>query len=410
MKLTKSFEYLERAEKVIPVCSQVFSKAPSYFPRGVSPVYLEQGWGSHVWDVDGNKYIDFICGLGPITLGYRYPKVDRAIMEQLLNHGITYSLPHPLEVQLSELLIEIIPCAEMVRFLKTGSEACQAAVRAARAYTGRMGIAYRGYHGWHEWYAVTTERPKGISKSYQKFMFEFEYNNIESLERIFNREGIAAVIMEPVIVNPPKDNFLQKVRDLCTKHGAVLIFDEVVTGFRMALGGAQEYFGVTPDLTTFGKGIANGMPLSVVCGKKEIMREFEDIFVSSTFGGECLSLAAGLATIQEMRDKDTIGYIWNLGKELMNGLDNLGLKPIGYPCRPFYQLPNNSPEMTSLFVQEMHRKGILIHSGPALNLCYSHTQEDIDKTLSAIERTLEDIRTDKVKLEGGIVQPAFRRL
>ena len=413
MNLSKSFEYLSRAEKVIPVQSQTFSKGWKYFPKGVSPVYLQRGEGSHIWDVDGNEYIDYICALGPITLGYHYPRIDKAIRKQL-EDGIIFSLPHPLEVELSELLVDIIPCAEMVRFLKTGSEACQAAVRAARAYTGKQGIAFWGYHGWHSWYAVTTERDKGISRELLSHIFSFEYNNIHSLEHIFNREGIAAVIMEPMIVHPPKDNFLQDVKELAHKHGALLIFDETVTGFRWALGGAQEYFGVIPDLSAFGKGIANGMPLSVVCGKKEVMREFEDIFVSSTFGGECLSLAAGLATIKEMIDKKTIDHCWKLGKRLIDGLNDLGIKTIGFPCRPAIT-QSFAPQEKALLLQELFKRGIMVHSNLIFNLCYSHSEEDINKTLTAFEKSFMVIKKtvssgDWGILKGSIIQPAFKRL
>lgn len=413
MKLNKSFEYLSRAEKVIPVCSQTFSKSPSYFPKGAAPVYLGNGYGSHVSDIDGNRFIDYILGLGCITLGYNYPEVNRAITQQLKD-GIIFSLPHPFEVELAELLVEVVPCAEMVRFLKTGSEACQAAIRAARAYTGRQSVAFCGYHGWHSWYAISTERTKGISMSLLKYIHRFEYNDINSLRNIFAREGIAAVIMEPMIVYPPKDNFLQQVRELCTKRGAVLIFDEVVTGFRWSLGGAQEYFNVIPDLAILGKGIANGMPLAAVVGKKEIMREFEDIFVSSTFGGECLSLAAGLATIQEMREKGTIAHCWKLGKQLMNGLNNVGLETAGFPCRPAIIKPF-SPEEKTLFIQEIIKRGILIHSGLLINLCYSHTEEDIDKTISVCEQAIKVVRKTVASgnwniLKGEIIKPAFRRL
>ena len=410
----KSLKLLDRALERIPLATQTFSKGYNYFPKGVSPIYLEGGEGSYVWDVDGNEFIDHVLGLGAITLGYRYPVVDDAIMHQLYTSGYIHSLPHPLEVELAELLVDIIPCAEMVRFLKTGSEATSAAIRVARAYTGRMGIAFFGYHGWHEWYSVSSERNKGISKSLLKFIHSFNYNDINSLHRVLDREGIATVIMEPMIVHPPKDDFLQQVKELTHKHGAILIFDEVVTGFRWSLGGAQEYFGVIPDLATFGKGMANGMPLSAVVGRADIMREFEDVFVSSTFGGECLSLAAGLATIQEMKDKDTIGYIWELGRKLMSGLRKVGLEVDGFPCRPAILTPF-SPEEKALFIQEYLKRGILLHSGFLINLCYSHTEEDINQTIEALGEAYHIVQKtvssgDWSILEGEIIQPAFRRL
>lgn len=413
MKFTESLEYLERAKKVIPCQTQTFSKGPNYFPQGASPVYAEMGYGSHLWDVDYNEYVDFILGLGPITLGYNYPATNTAIVKQLRLGGITFSLPHLLEVELSELLVDIIPCAEMVRFSKTGSEVTSAATKIARAYTGRDHIAFRGYHGWHDWYSVTTERSKGIPGIYNRYIHQFEYNNIKSLEAIFAMypDQVACVIMEPMIVEEPALGFLETVKMLAHQKGALLIFDEIVTGFRWSLGGAQEYFGVTPDLATFGKGIANGMPLSAVVGRADIMKECEEIFFSTTFGGECLSLAAGISTIKEMREKKTIDHCWSMGKRLMGGLTDLGVKVSGYPCRPAitdeYLL---KPETKTLLIQELIKRRILLHSGLLINLCYSHTEEDIDKMLNAFEEVLRGIKENRFELEGSLIQPSFKRL
>ena len=410
MKFTNSIDLLNKAKQLIPLATQTFSKGYRYFPKGVSPIYIRLGQGSHIWDIDGNEYIDFICGLGPITLGWNYPAVNEAIKKQLKD-GIIFSLPHSLEVELSELLVELIPCAEMIRFTKTGSEATSAAIRAARAYTGRDHIAFRGYHGWHEWYAITTEKPKGIPRVMNDLIAPFEYNSIDSLWRAFatHRDDIAAVIMEPVIVQSPENNFLQEVKELTHQKGAVLIFDEIVTGFRWSLSGAQGYFNVIPDLATFGKGMANGMPLNCIVGRRDIMKEFEDIFVSSTFGGECLSLAAGLATITEMKNKDTITKIWNLGEYLMRGLKDIGIEVLGYSCRPMIVFPDD-PKTKSLWLQELIKQNILIHSGGLINLCYSHSFADIDKAITAFDIVLKLIKENKVELEGEIVQPAFRRL
>lgn len=423
--LQKSFEYVSRAERVIPALSQTFSKAPRYLVRGVYPVYLQRGEGGHVFDVDGNEYIDYILGLGPVTLGYNYPRVNEAIVKQLQD-GVSLSLPHPLEIELAELLTEVIPCAEMVRFSKTGSEVTSASIRAARAYTGREKIASYGYHGWHEWYSVTTTRNKGIPVALRELILLFEYNDITSLEKLFEQHQgeIAAVIMEPVVVQPPRDGFLEKVRDLAHDNGALLIFDEIVTGFRMSLGGGQEYFGVTPDLAAFGKGMANGMPMSAVVGKKDVMREFEEVFFSTTFGGETLSLVASLATIQEIQQKKVIDHIWKVGERLTKGFNDLAKSlhvdavSIGFPCHPMFVLRdkngNESPEIKSLFMQELVKRGILIHSG-AINLCFSHNNNDIDRTLEACEDALKivmkAIAANKVSemLEGEVIQPVFRR-
>lgn len=412
MKLGKSLEYLARAEKVIPTCSQTFSKSWRYFPKGAAPVYLKGGYGSRVYDVDGNVYTDYILGLGPITLGYCYPKVDEAILDQL-SSGIILSLPHPLEVELSELLVNIIPCADMVRFSKTGSEVTSAAIKAARAYTNREHIAQFGYHGWHDWYTAKTNRSKGIPLVYDSLVHTFEYNDLDSLRAIFDLypDQVAAVIMEPTVIVSPLSNFLSQVRELTHQNGAVLIFDEIVTGFRWHLGGAQTYFRVIPDMATFGKGMANGMPLNCVVGRADIMKMYDwegEVFFSTTFGGECLSLAAGLATINEMGEKGTINHCWNLGHKLIKGLSDLDIEVIGFPCRPFISHPFTEKEKTFV-IQELIKRGLLVHSGFLINLCYSHTFFDIDMLLNAFEDIMKLISNNKISLEGEIVQSAFRR-
>jgi glutamate-1-semialdehyde-2,1-aminomutase len=425
-ELTKSNKYWARAEEIIPGGTQTFSKGPTQFVKGVAPIYLQSGKGSHVFDVDGNEYIDYVMALGPVTLGYSYPRVNEAIVRQL-EHGIIFSLMHPLEVELSELLVELIPCAEMVRFGKNGSDATSGAVRVARAYTGREKIACCGYHGWQDWYIGTTTRDKGVPKSTKELTLPFEYNNIESLGKIFaeNKDEIAAIIMEPIIIEEPEDNFLRKMKELAHKNGAILIFDEIITGFRLALGGAQEYFKVIPDLVTFGKGMANGMPISAVAGRREIMEEFGEVFFSFTFGGETLSLAAAIETIKEMREKNAIPYFWKQGEKLKEGYNSLAQKYelteytqcIGLSAHAaiYFRIDGrDSLELKSLFQQEMIKRGILtigVH-----NLCFSHSDKDIERTMEAYEDTLRilkqaiDENNIEKYLEGEKVKPVFRRL
>src|SRR5574341_817412 len=288
-----SEEMLDRALKAVPLGSQTFSKSKTQYPYGVSPYFITRGQGSHVWDVDNNEYVDFINALAAVTLGYNDPDVNAAVRAQL-DEGVIFSLPHPLEHQVAEKIVEIVPCAEMVRFGKNGSDATSGAIRLARAYTNRDHVAACGYHGWQDWYIGATTRSRGVPQSTRDLTHIFNYNDIESLHKIFKEhpDQVAAVIMEPMNTTEPKDGFLEKVRELSRQHGAVFIFDETITGFRYANGGAQEYFGVTPDLATFGKGLANGYPVSALAGKAEIMRLMEEIFYSFTFGGETLSLAA----------------------------------------------------------------------------------------------------------------------
>lgn len=411
---SKSAEYVKRATGLIPQLSQTMSKAPYYYVQGVQPSYLERGRGATVWDVDGNSYIDYVCGLGAVTLGYNCLEVDKAIMAQLFQ-GISFSQPHRLEVEVSELLRQVIPCAEMVRFSKTGSEVCAVALKLARAYTGRDKFLTWSYHGWHDHFSIDTDRAKGIPKSFKDYIIQFPYNDLKPLYALFDQypNQIAAVFMEPVAFTAPFPGYLAKVKELCHDNGALLIFDEMVTGFRWKLGGAQQYYEVTPDLATFGKGMANGMPIAAVCGRKEVMKECENIFFSTTFGGETLSLAAAKATIEFMRDSYYFSHIHNnIGVRLMNGIDgltHLGLKFTGYSCRPYILLDDETPELRSLFMQELAKRGFLIHSG-AWNLCYAHTVDDVKRTLKAVEESMTLIRAGEVKLEGKVAKMSFRRL
>ncbi len=423
--LARSREYLARARQVIPSCTQTFSKGPTQFVQEVAPLFLEHGRGSHVWDVDGNEYVDYIMALGPIVLGYDDPDVIAAVQRQLAD-GVTFSLAHPLEVEVAETLAKIVPCAEMVRFGKNGSDATSGAVRAARAYTRRDVIACCGYHGWQDWYIGTTTRRRGVPVAVCELTRTFAYNDLGSLERLFAEHPgrIAAVIMEPVGVVEPEGDFLQRVATLTHANGAVLVFDEIVTGFRLALGGAQERFGVTPDLACLGKAMANGFPLSAVVGRRKIMEVFDEIFFSFTFGGETLSLAAARATIAKLREKNVIEHLWRQGATLQNGYDalarELGLADrtacIGFPPRTVLVFKDSagvdSLEMKSLFQQEMIKRGILTAGG--FSLCWAHSDDDVCRTLEACRDALavlaRAVAEDRVEaaLEGPVIQPVFR--
>ncbi|NQT71910.1 MAG: aminotransferase class III-fold pyridoxal phosphate-dependent enzyme [Chloroflexi bacterium] len=426
-RLTKSIKYLERAKKIIPAGTQTFSKGPTQYVQGIAPIYLQKGKGSHIFDVDGNEYIDYPMALGPITLGYCYPAVDKAIIAQLQD-GITFSLMHPLEIDLAELLIDTIPCAEMVRFGKNGSDVTSGAVRLARAYTNRDKIACCGYHGWHDWYVGTTSRNRGVPQVTRELTLTFQYNNIESLHRLFtdNKDQIACVIMEPISVTEPSEDFLAEVKELTHRNGSILIFDEIVTGFRLALGGAQEYYGIIPDLSTAGKGMANGMPISALAGKEEVMRHLGELFFSFTFGGEVLSLAAAIATIKEMDQKQVSRHFWHQGKKLKNGYNALA-QEFGLSDRTFCEGLDahaairfrdsdgkDSLEMKSLFQQETIKRGILFNG--IHNFCYSHSDDDIQVTLDAyrdamviLKKAIEENALEEY-LEGTAVQPVFRPL
>ena len=394
---------LEQALRVIPLGSQTFSKSKTQLPLGVSPYFVERAQGSHFWDVDGNEYIDFANALACVTLGYCDPDVDAAVQEQM-SYGVTFSLPHRLEMEVAEQLIELIPSAEMVRFAKNGSDATSGAIRVARAFTGNDHIAVCGYHGWQDWYIGSTTRNLGVPESVRSLTHHFDYNDLSSLERLLekNRGGFAAVIMEPMNVDFPQPGFLEGVRDLTHRHGALLIYDETITGFRLHNRGAQTLFGVTPDLSTFGKGIANGHPLSVVVGRTKYMKVMEDIFFSGTFGGETLSLSAANAVLHKILNEPVIATLAERGKKvkdsvnrIINDLDMQAyLNVSGHPSWSFLNFKNiegaTSWEIKTLYLQEMFFRGIYILGTHTMS--YSHTNEDIDVLLEAYSEVLELIK------------------
>ena len=425
-EIKRSQELKARSAAVIPAGSQTLSKGPSQYVQGIAPNFLIRGEGSHVWDVDGNQYIDYPMALGPIILGHNYPAVTEAVQRQLAD-GTAFSLPHPLEVEVAERLVEMVPCAEMVRFGKNGSDATAGAVRLARAYTGRDKVACCGYHGWQDWYIGSTTFNRGVPKAVQQLTLTFEYNNIHSLKRLFAEYPgeIAAVILEPIGTVEPQEDFLHQIRQLCRQESCLLIFDEVITGFRLARGGAQEHFGVVPDLACFGKAMANGFPISAVVGPREIMKLFEETFFSFTFGGEALSLAAARATMKEIAEKEVIDHLWEQGRILLDGTNVLArefglerfVRCAGLPPRTvisFYdESGRDSLLIKSLFQQECVKRGVLFSGGQ--NICFSHSTEDIEYTLrvyrTAMEIVSDAIRQDRVseKIEGTPVQPVFRR-
>jgi glutamate-1-semialdehyde aminotransferase len=427
LNVEKSQSLLRRAYEIIPSASQTFSKGPSQWPRGIAPHYLVRGLGAWVWDIDGNKYLDHLMALGAIILGYGNQEVNQAIQNQV-SDGTVFSLMHPLEVELAEKLVALIPSAEMVKFFKNGSDATTAAIRAARAYTGRDHIAYCGYHGWHDWHIAHTTRAAGIPDFNKHLSHSFTYNNIDSLSNLLDSHTnkFAAVIMEPVGIEIPNSGFLQAVRDLCDKHDIVLIFDEIVTGFRLHIGGYQSVCGVIPDLSCFGKAMANGMPLAALVGHKDIMKLFEThLFVSGTFGGEAASLAASCKTIDILVRDNGLENIRNYGEALSSGMtdcikqyhmdDHMCI--LGFPQRSILAFKDKGDITIEIqktfFMQECIKQKLLYFCSHVP--CVSHEESSLSFALNIFEQVVSRY-SDVLKqgdfldcLEAEIIEPVFRK-
>jgi glutamate-1-semialdehyde 2,1-aminomutase len=419
----KSDQLLQRALKSIPLASQTFSKSLTQYPIGVSPFFIKEGKGSKVIDVDGNEYIDFVSALGAVTLGYCDEDIDKAVYDQMKS-GVIFSLPHTLELHVSEKLIKHIPCAEKVRFAKNGTDATSASIRIARAYTNKEHIAVCGYHGWQDWYIGSTGRDLGVPNGVKKLTHKFQYNNINSLEILFQEKEIACVIMEPMNVEYPENNFLEKIKELTHKNNALLIFDETFTGFRYAIGGAQVFFNVIPDMATFGKGMGNGLPISAVVGSNKIMKVVEDIFFSGTFGGETLSLAAANAVINKFEERQVIKHLFETGKYLLEQLNGLiadgGLGDIfstsGHPSWSFLNIKEQEKysvfEIKTFFLQESFKRKIL--SLGFHNISFSHTKQDVDSLIAMYSEVLPMIKLHIYNEEllenihGQILEPLFK--
>lgn len=423
----KSQELLERELKVSPLAAQTFSKSYRYFCNGVAPSFMDHGKGCYIYDVDGNKFIDYMCALGPITVGYNNPKVNKAVMNQVKKFS-SGSLQSELEVKLAEKLCKVVPCAEMVRFVKNGGDATTAAIRLARAYTGRDMVLMSGYHGMHDWSIGASANNKGVPKAVCELTKNFTYNDLDDIKsKLEEYKGkVAAVILEPIQSNGPKEGYLQALKDLTHEYGAIFIFDEVVSGFRYALGGASELYGVTPDLAAFGKGMANGYAISAVAGRKDLLQQIEDgVFVSTTFGGDSVPMAAALATIEILEQPGFYEHINKIGKIQMDGVKKLiekyslqdVLSVSGMPAHGGISFEGHGKlsylDIQSVYSQTMIENGILVFA--IWNLSGALTEKEAQLYLDATDKAFALIRkavdADSVDgiLRGGKVDPVFKR-
>ncbi len=421
----KSSEHLIRAESTIPLGSQTFSKSKTQYPVGISPLFISKASGAFVWDLDGNRYVDLVNSLASITLGYQDSKIEKAVVRQL-KKGTIFSLPGVLEAEVAELLVEMVPSAEMVRFGKNGTDATSAAIRIARAYTGRKHIAVCGYHGWQDWYIGSTTRDKGVPQEVSALTHKFVYNEITSLSEVLAKHPnqFAAVIMEPMNFTWPNKAYLEEVQKVTHKAGALLVFDETITGFRFANGGAQSLFGITPDLSTFGKGIANGFPLSAIVGKREFMMEMEEIFFSGTFGGELLSLTAAKEVLLRYKNNNVCEQLSSIGEAIINEVERIikenNLEKVlnfsGHSSWKFLNWNSTSifsaAQLRTFFMQEMFANGVLVLGTHNISTAINKKAIKIlikayKNTLTSMGNAIEDgTLASKLKVEP--LEPLFK--
>ncbi len=363
------------------------------------PVMVAGGKGSHFWDADGNDYIDYLMGYGPMILGHAYPAVIEAVAKAL-ERGNVYNFGHTLEIELAEKLVKIIPSADRVAYFVGGSDATTGALKFARAYTGKEKVIRCGYHGWHDWCHNT----RGHLPSSAASTLTVGFNDIDALEDLFKEHPteIACLIMEPSGHDLPTEGYLENVKSVVNANDALLIFDEVKTGFRYALGGAQEYFGVIPDMSVFGKALANGFATAVVVGKQEIMDEVAGVWVAATFHGEVSLVAAAIATIAELEAKDGVNFMWQQGTKLLDGYkemtDRLGIEQArigGIGPMPFFGLgagDERQQQFRKIFYETTLDGGLYLPQGHIWFMSISHTDEDIAKTLSVSEDALKQAK------------------
>ncbi len=407
LNLENSFSEFEHGKSLIPG-GVLGIRRPYNFVDGEFPIYFDSGKGGRVKDIDGNEYIDYLCAYGPMILGNREEEVDNAVIEQIREKGFCFSLTQKYQNQLAEKMNELIPCAEMSLFVCTGSDATTTAIRLSRSHTGKKKVMRCGYHGWHDW---CVEVKGGVPEKLYEDTHEFDYNNLESLENLLKEHGddTAAVIVTPfghplaAIMEEPNPGFLEGVKELAHKYGAVLIFDEIRTGFRVSIGGAQKHYGVTPDLAVFGKAMANGYPIGAVTGKAEIMKQGEaNVFISSTFFPNSLSFVAALKTIEILERDNVLDKIWEKGTYFINKVQGLiekydiGARITGIAPMMFITFDKDAKKTYKAkrteFYTQLIRKGVFLQPFHHGYICHRHTQEDLDFTLNAIEESFAYVK------------------
>lgn len=407
LKLDRSMALFAEAQTLVPG-GVAGIRRPYNFVQGEYPIFFDNGKGGRITDVDGNEYIDYLCAYGPIILGYREEEVDNAVIEQIRTKGFCFSLTQEKQNELVYKLREVIPSCEMAAIVKTGSDATTIAIRVARAYTGKTKIARCGYHGWHDW---CVEVKGGIPKKLYEDIIEFHYNDLNELEDILraNKDDMAGIIVTPVghplaaEVQMPKPGYLEGVRALADKYGAVLIFDEIRSGFRCSIGGAQKHFGVTPDLTTVGKAMANGYAIAALVGKEEYMKVMADkVFLSSTFFPNTDSIVAALKTIEILQRDNVLDVIAAKGHkfatEVQKVVDESGVPSAlsGAPWMPFITFNKDDTglykKLRNEFYTQLIRRKVFLQPYHHGYICYRHTDEDLAYTVQAIKESFAELK------------------
>jgi len=403
LNIARSQELFEEAKKLIPG-GVLGARKPSDFIEGEYPIFLESGKGCRLIDVDGNEYIDFLCGYGPIILGYREEEVDEAVIAQIRDKGFCFTLTQPYQNQLAKKLKEHVPSAERSIFLKTGSDGTTASIRIARAYTNRVKVMRCGYHGWHDW---SVEMKGGIPEKLYEDVHEFRYNDLTQLEDLMAKHGdrTAAIIMTPFghpnhqKMEEPRPGFLEGVREIATRYGAVLVFDEVRTNFRLSMGGAQKLYGTTPDLSVLGKGMANGYAISAVSGKDDVMMAAASkLFISSTFFPNSDGYIAALKTIEILEREKAIEKIWEKGNRFLKrvrdivdkydaGAELSGIAPMFYITFKRDEAGTHRARRDDFYAQ-LIRRGIFLHPHHHGYIAHRHTEEDLDLTVEAMDEAM----------------------
>lgn len=435
MNCEKGINLWNKAKKLIPGGSQLLSKRSEMFLPDQWPSYYKKAKGVEIWDLDDNKFIDMsIMGVGACTLGYADNEVDMAV-KNVIDNGSMATLNAPEEIELAELLIELHPWAELVRYARTGGEAMAIAVRIARAYTKKDKLAFCGYHGWHDWYLSSNLAdnanldghllpgldPNGVPRGLMKTAIPFEYNKIEQLETIISENEIGTIVVEPIRHQEPKDNFLRKIRDITDEIGAVLVFDEITAGWRLTIGGAHLLFDVTPDIAVMGKAMSNGYPMSAIIGKKDVMDAAQTSFISSTYWTERIGPAAAIATIRKMKENKLPDHLDQIGGLIGDGWKKLAEKHnIKISLLPPNALVtfsfdyDDALELKTLFTQEMLKRGYL--AGPSVYVSYAHNEkivkdylETVDEVFGIIKQTINNNNINEL-LEGPVAHAGFQRL